>query len=87
MRRFHSYGPVDKDIHFSVPRTDIVKQYLDQLIGHPEKGGHYFTVWAPRQTGKTWLTRQVVQEIEFDLVTVTVVAIGWTLAGTVQCCF
>jgi hypothetical protein len=64
MRRFHSYGPVDKDIHFSVPRTDIVKQYLDQLIGHPEKGGHYFTVWAPRQTGKTWLTRQVVQEIE-----------------------
>ena len=64
MRRFHSHGPVDKDIHFSVPRTDIVKQYLDQLIGHPEKGGHYFTVWAPRQTGKTWLTRQVVQEIE-----------------------
>jgi hypothetical protein len=64
MRRFHSYGPVDKDIHFSVPRTEIVKQYLDQLIGHPEKGGHYFTVWAPRQTGKTWLTRQVVQEIE-----------------------
>jgi hypothetical protein len=53
MRRFHSYGPVDKDIHFSVPRTDIVQQYLDQLIGHPEKGGHYFTVWAPRQTGKT----------------------------------
>ena len=64
MRRFHSYGPVDKDIHFSVPRTDIVQQYLDQLIGHPEKGGHYFTVWAPRQTGKTWLTRQVIQEIK-----------------------
>jgi len=64
MRRFHSYGPVDEDIHFSVPRTDIVQQYLDQLIGHPKKGGHYFTVWAPRQTGKTWLTRQIVQEIK-----------------------
>jgi predicted AAA+ superfamily ATPase len=41
-----------------------VQQYLDQLIGHPEKGGHYFTVRAPRQTGKTWLIRQVVQEIK-----------------------
>jgi hypothetical protein len=63
MRRFHSHGPVDKDIHFSVPRTDIVRQYLDQLIDHLEKGGNYFTVWAPQQTGKTWLTRQVVHEI------------------------
>jgi hypothetical protein len=64
MRRFHPHGLIDKDIHFSVPRTDIVHQYLDQLIGHPEKGGNYFTVWAPQQTGKTWLTRQIVQEID-----------------------
>jgi hypothetical protein len=64
MRRFHSYGPVDKDIHFSVPRTELVDRCLEQLIGYPEKGGHYFTVWAPRQTGKTWLTRQVVQDIQ-----------------------
>jgi len=64
MRRFHSYGPVDKDIHFSVPRTELVDRCLEQLIGYPEKGGHYFTVWAPRQTGKTWLSRQVVLEIK-----------------------
>jgi hypothetical protein len=40
-----------------------VEQCLEYLIGHPEKGGHYFTIWAPRQTGKTWLMRKVVQEI------------------------
>ena len=66
MRRFHSYGPVDEDIHFSVPRTDFVQQYLDQFIGHPKKGGHYFTVWAPRQSGKTWLTQQVRKRIEAE---------------------
>ena len=64
MRRFHSYGPVDHDIHFCVPRTELVDRCLEQLVGYPEKGGHYFTVWAPRQTGKTWLTRQVVQDIQ-----------------------
>lgn len=24
---------------------------------------HYFTIWGPRQTGKTWLMRQTKQEI------------------------
>ena len=66
MRRFHSYGPVDEDIHFSVPRTDFVQQYLDQFIGNLKKGGHYFTVWAPRQSGKTWLTQQVRKRIEAE---------------------
>lgn len=63
MRRFHSYGPVDRELHFCVPRTDLVDQCLNQLIGHPEKGGHYFTIWAPRQTGKTWLMQQVSDRI------------------------
>ncbi len=64
MRRFHSYGPVDKDIHFCVPREKLVKSCLDHIIGEPGKGGHYFTIWAPRQTGKTWLMRQAKQRIE-----------------------
>ncbi len=37
---------------------------MEQLIGNPKKGGHYFTVWAPRQTGKTWLMMRVKEEIE-----------------------
>jgi len=64
MRRFHSYGPVDCEEHFCVPRQELIARCTEQLIGRPGKGGHYFTIWAPRQTGKTWLMRQVKQEIE-----------------------
>ncbi len=63
MRRFHSYGPVDCEEHFCVQRKELVRQCTEQLIGNPEKGGHYFTIWAPRQTGKTWLLRQVKKEL------------------------
>ena len=62
MRRFFSYGPVDCEIHFCVPRKELIEECMNQLIG--EKFGHYFTVWAPRQTGKTWLMREVKKEIE-----------------------
>ena len=66
MRRFHSYGPVNARSHFSVPRTDLVNQCLNSLIGSDSdnEGGHYFTIWAPRQTGKTWLTQEVKKRIE-----------------------
>ncbi len=63
MRHFFSYGPVDCEEHFCVPRRELIGQCTEQLIGKPEKGGHYFTIWAPRQTGKTWLMRRVKQEI------------------------
>ncbi len=64
MRKFFSYGPVDCAEHFCVPRTEFIEKAMDQLIGNPKKGGHYFTVWAPRQTGKTWLMKRVKEEIE-----------------------
>ena len=64
MRRFHSYGPVDCEEHFCVPRTALVEQCVQHLVGGTEKSGHYFTIWAPRQTGKTWLMRQARDEIE-----------------------
>ncbi len=63
MRYFHSYGPVDCEEHFCVDRTELINKCEKQLIGNPEKGGHYFTIWAPRQAGKTWVMRQVVKEI------------------------
>lgn len=66
MRRFHSYGPVDCEEHFCVPRTELVQECLEQLVGHPDKGGHYFTIWAPRQTGKTWLMRQVQDRLNLE---------------------
>ena len=64
MRHFNSYGPVDCEAHFCVARTDLVNRCMKQLLGDPQKGGHYFTLWAPRQTGKTWLVQQVKKEIE-----------------------
>ncbi len=64
MKRFHSYGPVDSRTHFTVPRTDLVHICLESLVGDAENGGHYFTIFAPRQFGKTWLMRQVKGTIE-----------------------
>ncbi len=64
MRRFSSYGPVNEKQHFTVPRKTLVKDCLESLMGDPEAGGHYFTTWAPRQTGKTWLVQQVKKAIE-----------------------
>ncbi len=64
MREFFSYGPVDVEDHFYVPRTELIEQCSDQLVGKSEKRGHYFTIWAPRQTGKTWIMRQVRDRIE-----------------------
>ena len=62
MRRFHSYGPVDCEDHFCIERKELIERCFSQLIGKPDKGGHYFTIWAPRQTGKTWLIRQVMKK-------------------------
>ncbi len=64
MREFSSYGPVDWEKHFRVSREKLVDRYARRLIGKPDKGGHYFTIWAPRQTGKTWLTMQVEKKIK-----------------------
>ncbi|MCP4152051.1 MAG: AAA family ATPase, partial [bacterium] len=65
MRRFSSYGPIDPQEHYHVPRKDLIGKGLTQLIGEdPRKGGHYITVWAPRQCGKTWVMQEVVQEIK-----------------------
>lgn len=63
MKRFHSYGPVKPDDHFYAKRTELVQSCLKQMIGKPEKGGHYFTIWGARQTGKTWLMEEAEREI------------------------
>ncbi len=64
MRRFHSYGPVDCRSHFCVGRGALVQHCMEQLVGGPEEEGRFFTIWAPRQCGKTWLMRQVAEKIE-----------------------
>ncbi len=63
MRSFNSYGPVDSELHFCVERKTMVDECVQHLIGDLQKGGHYFTIWGARQTGKTWLMRQAMHEI------------------------
>ncbi len=67
MRKFSSYGPVNKSLHYYVPREDLIRRACDQLIGEAfDEGGHYITVWAPRQCGKTWVMREVLWQLETD---------------------
>jgi hypothetical protein len=47
-REFNTSGPCDPRLHYTVPRTEVVQKGLQQI----EKG-RYFTIWAPRQSGKT----------------------------------
>ncbi|ETR65115.1 MAG: hypothetical protein OMM_14797, partial [Candidatus Magnetoglobus multicellularis str. Araruama] len=64
MRKFNSYGPINKRYHYYVDRTTLIESCTEQLIGIPEEGGHYFTIWGPRQTGKTWMIRQSIENIK-----------------------
>ncbi|MCP4157867.1 MAG: hypothetical protein GY757_59710 [bacterium] len=64
MRHFHSYGPVDCDEHFCVDRGELIAECTNLLVGSRGKSGSYFTIWAPRQSGKTWLMHQVKKAIK-----------------------
>ena len=67
MRKFSSYGPIDTDLHYYVPRAGLIQQAYMELIGEvPHKGGHYITVWAPRQRGKSWVMQQVLWRLKSD---------------------
>jgi len=67
MRKFSSYGPIDRDLHYYAPRTALVDYAQNQLLGEdPTKGGHYITVWAPRQTGKSWVMREVIRHVKAE---------------------
>jgi len=73
MRKFSSYGPIDQELYYYVPRQELIDSAYQQLLGeNTDKGGHYITVWAPRQTGKTWIMREAFlklqQEKQFDVV-------------------
>ncbi len=57
-------GPVEAKANFGVERRELVAQCVAQLIGAPEEtGGHFFTIWGARQTGKTWIMRQAIAAI------------------------
>jgi hypothetical protein len=67
MRKFSSYGPIDRELHYYVPRQALIDKTIQQLKGdNPSKGGYYLTVWAPRQTGKTWIMQEAASVLRQD---------------------
>ena len=67
MRKFSSYGPVNTKLHYYVPREALIEQAYTQLVGeNPDEGGHYITVWAPRQRGMSWVMQQTLQRLQKD---------------------
>lgn len=73
MRTFTSYGPLNTEQNYFAPREALIQKVYSRLMGeNPEDNGYYITVWAPRQTGKTWVMQEVVKKIKssgnFDVV-------------------
>lgn len=54
MRYFNIYGPVNETEHYVVPRKRLVANLIAQI-----ERGTYFTIYAPRQMGKTTLLRRL----------------------------
>ena len=64
MRKFSSYGPIDTQLHYYVPRQALIDSAVSHLTGEdPTRGGHYMTVWAPRQRGKSWILQQAMWQL------------------------
>ncbi len=67
MRKFFSYGPLDRDLHYYVPRQKLVDIAYTRLLGeNPDEGGDYITVWSSRQQGETWIMQQVLWRLRQD---------------------
>ncbi|MCI0693350.1 AAA-like domain-containing protein [candidate division KSB1 bacterium] len=64
MREFNTSGPNNPDIHFTVMREALLQKALEQITRPADpKGGRYFTLYAPRQTGKTTFVEQLMKRL------------------------
>ncbi|KAF2956254.1 AAA-like domain-containing protein [Marinitoga sp. 38H-ov] len=59
MRRFCTSGPVDRKTCYYVERPELMKEALDHI-----ENWRYFTVSAPRQSGKTTFLNDIVEKIK-----------------------
>lgn len=65
MRKFSSYGQLNTKQHYYAPRTALLERAYTQLVGeNQDEGGHYITVWAPRQTGKSSVMQQILSRLQ-----------------------
>ena len=59
MREFNTSGPNIPNRHYTIQRTNLIEKGL-KLV----ENERYFTIWAPRQTGKSTYFRQLAQKLE-----------------------
>ncbi len=59
MRRFNTSGPNIAEKHYTIRRKDLLVKGLELV-----RDERYFTIWAPRQTGKSTYFRQLAEELE-----------------------
>ncbi len=58
MRKFNTSGPNIPAKHYTIARTDLIKKGIDLIADE-----RYFTIWAPRQTGKSTYFRQLADKL------------------------
>jgi len=61
MRRFNYTGPVYDDEHYVVKRQELYEDFKKSI-----DQGRYFTIFAPRQMGKTTFLEEVIRNINQD---------------------
>ena len=59
MRRFNTSGPNITEQHYTIERTDLIGKGFNLV-----KDERYFTIWAPRQTGKSTYFGQLAEKLE-----------------------
>ncbi len=58
MREFNTSGPNIPEKHYTIQRTDLIEKGI-KLV----QDDRYFTIWAPRQTGKSTYFRQLADKL------------------------
>jgi predicted AAA+ superfamily ATPase len=58
MREFNTSGPNITAEHYTVERTNLIEKGVNLV-----DKSRYFTIWAPRQTGKSTYFRQLAKKL------------------------
>ncbi len=58
MRKFNTSGPNIPEKHYTIQRNDLIDKGLELV-----KDERYFTIWAPRQTGKSTYFGQLAESL------------------------
>ena len=58
MKQFNTSGPNIPEEHYTIVRKDLINKGLEFV-----KDKRYFTIWAPRQTGKSTYFRQLADKL------------------------